>query len=245
MSKFGFQYGVHAAGQRAYLDYDRMKEYLHVHEEEETNALRTEPSAMAHNSTFSSVFFNEMTQVDEAFMKRLDAILHYFDNFQVLAVAYVADDTHEKRHKKVREANLKRSATKIYNKIVKLEDFRLLNRTAAIKILKKYNKIAVRHDLTSCYDVKANLKLALSKNDVNLEVLQWVMLKVGIIATLILIIVHNCSILPQLSMLFLLGSDPSIYVYAAVGALITYRWFWGFSVYMWDKAQRAEKLQFA
>eukprot|EP01032_Pedospumella_encystans_P022597 gene22597-25603_t len=265
MSKFGFQYGVHAAGQRAYLDYDRMKEYLHVHEEEETNALRTDPSAMAHNSTFSSVFFNEMKQVDEAFIIRLDAILHYFDNFQVLADAYVADDTHEKRHKKVRETNLKRSATKIYNKIVKLEDFRLLNRTAAIKILKKYNKIAVRHDLTSCYDVymdrmnkmeighgrklaevkdhltllyaelfcdgeieEANLKLALSKNDVNLEVLQWVMFKVGIIATLILIIVHNCSMLPQLSMLLLLGSDPSIYVYAAVGALITYRWFWGF-----------------
>lgn len=273
MSKFGFQYGVHAAGQRAYLDYDRMKEYLHVHEAEETNALRTEPSAMAHNSTFSNIFFNEMAQVDQAFIKRLEAVHHYFDNFQVLANAYVADDTHEKRHKKVREANLKRSATKIYNKIVKLEDFRLLNRTAAIKILKKYNKIAVRHDLASCYDVymdrinkmqighgreltevkdhltllyadlfcdgeieEANLKLALSKNDVYLEVLQWVMLKVGIIVTLILIIVHHGSMLPQLSMLFLQGSDPSVYVYAAVGALISYRWFWGFSVYMWDKA---------
>eukprot|EP01032_Pedospumella_encystans_P016398 gene16398-18714_t len=221
MSKFGSQYGAHAGRRRSYLNYDRMKQYLHVHEDEETNALPIDPSAILHNSAFLKVYFNEVEQADQAYEKTLNSIYGLFDNFELLADAFVADNTRDRRLKKVAESTLKRSANHIYNKIVKLEDFRLLNRTAAIKILKKYDKIAARRAATSCFDLcmdkinamkighgkeltevkdhltlhyaqlfcdgeleEANLKLALSKNDVSVEVLESVAFKLGI--TLIL-----------------------------------------------------------
>ena len=273
MSKFGSQYGAHAGRRRSYLNYDRMKEYLHAHEDEEANALPIDPDAILNNSPFLRVYFNETEQAGQAYEKALKSVYGLYDNFELLADAYVADDSRDRRLKKVAEATLKRSANLIYNKIVKLEDFRLVNRTAAIKILKKYDKIAARRAAASCFDVcmdkinatkmghgkelaevkdhltllyaelfcdgeleEANLKLALSKNDVSTEVLESVALKLGIILILVLNIIRNQFLNPDESILFLLGSDPSIYVYAAVGALITYRWFWGFAVYMWDKA---------
>ena len=273
MSKFGSQYGAHAGSRHSYLNYDRLKKYLHIHEDEEESVISIDFPAILYRSAFLKVYFQEVDRTDKAYEKTLSSICGLFDNFKLLADAYTADDSRDRRLKKVAESTLKRSANHIYNKIVKLEDFRKLNRTAAIKILKKYDKMALRRAATSCFDVcmdkinatkmghgkelaevkdhltllyaelfcdgeleEANLKLALSKNDVSTEVLQSVALKLGIIATLVVFIIRNQFLDPDISMLFLLGGDPSAFVYAAVGALITYRWFWGFAVYMWDKA---------
>lgn len=226
---------------------------------------------VTYNASFLQVFFDEISRVDQVFVARLGSIQESFRSFQQRAASFAADHSRDKRQKKVREATLKRNATKLFKKLVKLEDFRLLNRTAAIKILMKYDKIAKRNEVNPTFQLymdqvntfqighggalmevkralvllyaklfcdgeleEAQLKLTLSKIDTNPEVLQSVALKGGIIVALVFILLHNCFVAPQLSMLFLLGSDPAVYVYGAVGALIAYRWFWGFSVYMWD-----------
>lgn len=272
MSKFGSRYGAHAARQRSYLDYNRMKEYLHKHGDEELH-IHVGDSSISQPPPFFDVFFTEMERANQAYVNMLSSIHGLFENFELLAVALETEKSRDKRLRKVCETTLKRNANHIYTKIVKLENFRLLNRTAAIKILKKYDKPTGRHAAMSAFELcmvrvnameighgkelievkdlltllyadlfcdgeleEANLRLALSKNNVNLSVLQWVMFKGGVILSLIVILLRNHFLDPRISMLFLLGSDPSVFVYAAVGALIAYRWFWGFNVYMWDKA---------
>jgi hypothetical protein len=275
MDKFGFRYGAHAQRKKqAYLDYDRMKDYLHEHEIDETDALvLAHTGSCSHNSAFLQVFFAEIDRVNKSYKVSLDSILETFKTFQILASSFMKDESRDRRQKKVREATLKRNATILYRKMIKLEDFRLLNRTAAIKILKKYDKITARQKASACLNVhmdhintyefghgkaltsaknsliqhyadlfcdgeleEAQLKLSLAKTDISLQVMQWVALKLGIIVALCGIILQSLVVAPYLSMLFLLGEDTSVYVYAAVGALITYRWFWGFSVCMWDHA---------
>ena len=81
---------------------------------------------------------------------------------------------------------------------------------------------------------EAQGKLRLDKTLTNPEVLQYVWFKIGIIITLLMWIIYNVLVSPKLSVTYITMQDPSAYVYAFVGALITYRWFWGFSVYMWD-----------
>ena len=246
MSKFGLIYGARAAGRDSYLDYNGMKGYLHTHEQAETDALL---GTVTYNASFLGVFFEEITRVDRVFLLRLSAIQESFQNFQQLAGEFANDSSRDKRQKKVREATLKRNATKLFKRLNKLEDYRLLNRTAAIKILMKYDKLAVRNDVTPLFQLhmdrvntfqighgnaitelkrglvqlyaelfcdgeleEAQLKLTLSKIDTNPEVLQSVALKSGIIVALVFILLHNCFVAPQLSMLFLLGSDSSVYV---------------------------------
>jgi len=48
---------------------------------------------------------------------------------------------HDKKTKKIMESSLKRSLTAAFKNLTKLENFRVLNITACIKILKKYDKI--------------------------------------------------------------------------------------------------------
>jgi hypothetical protein len=190
---------------------------------------------------------------------------------QRLAKEYIEDQ--DKAKKKAREAALKRSTTVLYHKLVKLDTYCLLNRTAAIKILKKHDKLAKDTGLEPCLEsymaivdktsfgnggklaaMKAQVetmyadvfcggvheealgKLRLAKTQIDPRILLGVMFKVGIVAMLLIWLLNKLIVAPQLSLLYLTTSDPSVFVYAAVGALVTYRWFWGCSVYMWDSA---------
>jgi len=273
MAQFRHRYGAHAAGQQSYLDYVRMKDFLHARGDDENEALLDDdaPNSDSNIATFWDVFVEEITRVDKSFQISLSDIYELLNDFQALASSCNADTDRDKKLKKIQETFLKRIATVLHDKIAKLEDFRLINRTAAIKILKKFDKGATRNGGQPFYDIylarmdklefghgnslveakrglvelyaacfcegeqeEALLKLSLSKAVISQEVKQWVALKMGVVIALLAWLVNDCIVSPQMSMIYLLGNDPSVYVYAAVGALITYRWFWGFSVYMWD-----------
>jgi hypothetical protein len=79
-------------------------------------------------------------------------------------------------------------------------------------------------------------KLRLAKTQIDPRILLGVMFKVGIVVMLLIWLLNKLVVAPRLSLLYLTTADPCVYVYAAAGALVTYRWFWGFSVYMWDSA---------
>lgn len=270
MVRFKVNYGAHIARNLHYLDYDRMKVILHEQEREETKSLLT-PAEHDHASKFSEVFFEEVARVDNCYTQHMIDLDYMLVDMQRLANEYSENKSKEKWRKKAQEAALKRSATTLHNKLAKLETYRLLNRTAAIKILKKHDKLAketneasflVSHmamvDKTSfgdgtklstmraqleglyadvfCHGIleEAQGKLRLAKTLTNPVILLGVAFKVGIVITLLAWLANNFIVAPRLSLLYLTVEDPSVYVYAAVGALLTYRWLWGFCVYMWD-----------
>lgn len=272
MVRFKVNYGAHIDRNLHYLDYDRMKVILHEQEHEETKALLT-PAAgeHEHSSKFSEVFFEEVARVDNCYVQHMIDLDYILVDMQRLAHEYLENKTKEKWRKKAQEAALKRSATTLHNKLTKLETYRLLNRTAAIKILKKHDKLAkqtgeapsfeshmARVDKTNfgdgtklntmraqlegmyadvfCHGVleEAQGKLRLAKTLTNPVILLGVAFKVGIVITLLAWIANNFMVAPHLSLLYLTVQDPSVYVYTAVGSLLTYRWLWGFCVYMWD-----------
>lgn len=271
MVRFRVNYGAHIAKNLAYLDYDRLKVILHQQAGEHT-VVEGLTFHREEVPSFSVVFFEELARVDHCYVQHMIELDFTLAEMQKLATDYLTNKkTREKWQRKAQEAALKRSATHIHNKITKLETFRLLNRTAAIKILKKHDKLAketgeesyldshmarvgqtefgdgtklsimkeqleVQYADVFCHGVleEARGKLRLAKTNTKPEILLGVAFKVGIIITLLAWLAYNFAVAPRLSLLYLTDSDPSVYVYAAVGALITYRWFWGFSVYMWD-----------
>jgi len=273
MVRFKVNYGAHIAKNLAYLDYDRLKVILHEQEGETTvKGLINRHHRKDPHQDFSTVFFEEIERIDRCYRQHMLELDFTLADMQKLAKDYLANKkTREKWQRKAQEAALKRSATHLHNKITKLETFRLLNRTAAIKILKKHDKLAkdtgeesflepymIRVGQTNfgdgtklslmkeqleeqyadvfCHGVleEAQGKLRLAKTNTSPEILLGVAFKVGIIITLLAWLAYNFAVAPKLSLLYVTNSDPSVYVYAGVGALITYRWFWGFSVYMWD-----------
>lgn len=281
MAQFRFRYGAHAHGHESYLDYVRMKDYLHAHEDDEKEALLPSPSPYTNQTAFWDMFSEEINRVNKSYMISMGEINEYLNDMQELAGSFISDKSRSKKLRKVQETFLKRIATVLHTKITKLEDFRLLNRTAALKILNKYDKIVskkqkkdkegsrtsvlasyvqrmdtlefghgeslvvAKNNLEELYCTmfcdgvmeEAHLKLSLSKTTISPELMQMVAGKIGIILALLVWLFNNFIISPRLSMVYLLRDDPAWCVYATVGALIVYRWFWGFCVYMWDNAR--------
>lgn len=297
MVRFKVNYGAHIARNFAYLDYDRMKYILHDHEDitkaaataaaEEQASPKPKAKRLSesftkstaklldhheHNVDFSRVFYEEITRVDDCFVVHMNELDYVFVDIQRLATEFEEKSkTMPKAQKKAQEAALKRNLTILHNKLARLDTYRMLNRTAAIKILKKHDKLAKslgepkvldshmeRVDKTSFGDggkiraMQAQLerlyaelfcsgimeeaqgKLRLAKTLTNPTVVLAVTFKVGVICTLLAWLVNNLVSTPQISLLYMQMQDPAVYVYAAVAALIIYRWFWGFSVFMWD-----------
>lgn len=279
------------------MDYDRMKYILHDHEAIVKEAAAEAAEAQAspkqtvksithsmtkstaklldhheHNVDFSRVFYEEVTRVDDCFVVHMNELDYVFVDIQRLAKEFEEKSkSMPKPQKKAQEAALKRNLTILHNKLARLETYRMLNRTAAIKILKKHDKLAKslgepkvldshmeRVDKTSFGDggkirvMQAQLerlyadlfcsgimeeaqgKLRLAKTLTNPKVVLAVTFKVGVICTLLAWLVNNLVSTPKIAILYMQMDDPAVYVYAAVAALIIYRWFWGFSVYMWD-----------
>jgi hypothetical protein len=106
------------------------------------------------------------------------------------------------------------------------------------KIGTMHSQIETLYANLFCHGVleEAQGKLRLDKSLSNPRVLLSVAFKVGIVITLMLWLLYNVMVHPQVSVIALTEGDPAMHIYAVVAALITYRWFWGFSVLMWDSA---------
>lgn len=275
MSQFRFRYNAHAHSHQTYLDYVRMKEYLHAHEDDEKDALLPASSPYTSSSAFWVMFSDEIHRVDKCYMTSMNEITEYINDLQELAGSFMTDKTRSKKLRKVQETFLKRIATVLHTKISNLEDYRMMNRTAALKILNKYDKmvtkkqggkpclsvyvarmdtlefghgaslVAAKITIEELYSTmfcdgvmeEAHLKLSLSKTQISPELMQMVAGKIGIILALTLWLINTFVLSPRMSMVVLMWEDPAVYVYGVVGALIVYRWLWGFCVYMWDKAR--------
>lgn len=145
MTQFRFRYGTHSHGHESYLDYVRMKDYLHAHEDDEKETLLPSAESPYVNTTaFWDIFSEEINRVNKSYMFIMGEISEYLNDLTELAGTFMTDTSRPKKLRKVQETFLKRIATVLHTKISKLEDFRLLNRTAALKILNKYDKIATK-----------------------------------------------------------------------------------------------------
>mmetsp|Transcript_123173 Transcript_123173/g.241631 ORF Transcript_123173/g.241631 Transcript_123173/m.241631 type:complete len:753 (+) Transcript_123173:122-2380(+) len=246
-----------------YLDYNYHKNELH----------KVESGQKTFND-FSIAFNADVCKVDSCLSVNLTELGAVLEDVQRLAKEYSLSDVQTlKWKKKAQDAALKRNTTVLYNKLVKLEAFCSLNKTAAIKLLKKQDKIALAtdcdatslfnqsmeelegHDFANCMKLRtmkfqveilyaeafcegileeAKGKLLLTKMKKDPKISLEVNFKVGVVLSLVVWLIKDCIIAPHLSLLYLTTSDPTIYVYAAVGALVLYRWLWGCCVYMWD-----------
>ena len=132
-----------------------MKDFLHAREDDENEALLDDdaPNSDSNIATFWDVFVEEITRVDKSFQNSLSDIFELLNDFQALVSSCNADTERDKKLKKIQETFLKRIATVLHDKIAKLEDFRLINRTAAIKILKKFDKGATKNGGQPFYDI--------------------------------------------------------------------------------------------
>lgn len=280
MVKFKSNYRAHISKNLVYLDYDKLKAILHEHDDDEKNTKSTIKPLLMHrvedwaatDARFSAVFFEEVNKVDHCYLDHVHELEYMQVDMMRFATEYSTNKFKKKEEKKAFEAALKRSTTTLHQKVTKLETYRILNRTLALKILQKHEKmtknvqieksslnsylekmnktslgsgarLAEMHSQIEslyaelfCHGIleEAQGKLRLDKTMSDPKVLQAVWFKIGVIVTLLLWIVYGILVAPSLSLLYLTMQDPSAYVYAFVGALITYRWFWGFSVYMWD-----------
>ena len=277
MVRFKVNYGAHISRNLRYMDYDKLKNILHEDEEKKTLLPAilhpTSNQPQNHSLEFTAVFIAELDKVDNCYIQHMVDLDYAFVDTQRLAKEYKESKNVEKWKRKAQEAAIKRNTTTLYDKLSKLETYRLLNRTAAIKILKKHDKMtketneepilepymakvdqtnfgdgsklhAMKSQIETMYaDVFCNGileeaigKLTLAKTHTDPQILLGVAFKVGIVITLIIWLLNDLIISPRLTILYLAYTDPSVYVYAAIGSLVIYRWFWGFSVYMWDSA---------
>ena len=247
----------------SYIDFDRLKRIIEL-----TDLVTNVETSSKH---FSEVFQQEIERVDSCYVFYLEDMEYLLGDLKRMAVDFVEHKEDQKWKENMKESALKRSAASLHNKITKLEAYRQLNRTAAIKILRKHDVMAMRRheeclmeshiamvgraafgDPTKLLTIKTDMevlyahvfchgvleeaqdRLRLAKTHTDPQVMLGVSFKVGIILTLLAWLAYNFAVAPQLSLLYLSQPDPTVVVYAVVGALITYRWFWGFSVYMWD-----------
>lgn len=270
MVKFKVNYGAHISRAFVYLDYDALK--LLLHEDEEGRRLLPKLGPKGTRKEFVVAFEEELQIVDNCYMEHMIDLEYSISDATRLATEYRTESgANAKAKKKAQEAALKRSLTLIFDKLTKIETYCLLNRTAAIKILKKHDKVARKLGAEECYDTfilkvnrtrfggenkidearrnleelyarlfcndileEARGKLRLAKIHTDPRIRLSVTFKVGIVLTLLAWLLNYMLVSPKLSLLYMTTEDPSVYVYAMVGSLVVYRWFWGFSVYMWD-----------
>mmetsp|Transcript_3009 Transcript_3009/g.4581 ORF Transcript_3009/g.4581 Transcript_3009/m.4581 type:complete len:729 (-) Transcript_3009:250-2436(-) len=268
MVRFEENYAAHIdLGVDAYMNYDLLKKKIH---EYESAPQSRDGKVTLKGGTFSALFEEELIRIDEIFCDKMRDLDYMLVDTQRLAKS-IRNSNMSKGKKKAQEAALKRSATLLYQKLAKLETYRLLNRTAIIKILKKYDKVCVplnheplfkvHMDMIDNYsfghgrtlrDMISNVeslyaesfcggvleeaqgKLRLAKGSGRPQSRTIVAFKIGALITLIVWFANNLVLAPRYSIPYLTMEDPAVYVYAVVASLITFRWIWGFNVYMWE-----------
>lgn len=147
MVRFGENYAGHINESdfdvKSYINYDLLKKKIHEYEDivpSPGEIINSETEV--NGSSFSAIFNQELQRIDELFLNKL-RVLDYTLVDTIRLADSLANPTAKrtKAQKKAIEAALKRSTTSLYQKLGKLEKYSLLNRTAIIKILKKYDKV--------------------------------------------------------------------------------------------------------
>lgn len=184
------------------------------------------------------------------------------------------------KNKKMREGSLKRTISTCFESLQALENFRLLNYTACIKILKKFDKIHkprsgdvplhlsamhVVHGVelgrgaelknlverierlyafTFCKGDLAEAvgKLRLMKGSEPPRQIALVSFKFGVFCCLLLWLVMDLLVRPKYDVN--IWTSPSLHYLSFVGNVIVYRWFWGLSVFAWERASVNYQLLF-
>jgi hypothetical protein len=150
MVKFKVNYSAHISRAFVYIDYDRLK--LLLHEDEKGHRIQSF-TLHAQRTDFTTAFEQELQIVDNCYTEHMVDLEYSITDAKRLATEYsTTGDSKPKPKRKAQEAALKRSLTQIYDKLSKIETYCLLNRTAAIKILKKHDKLARLNGGEDVYD---------------------------------------------------------------------------------------------
>jgi hypothetical protein len=278
MVRFGENYAGHINESdfdvKSYIDYDLLKRKIHEYENVTTGAEGEKLSSetVVNGSSFSALFKKELQRIDELFANKLRLL-----DYRLVDTIRLAESLSNSKHKRTKsqrkaiEAALKRSTTLVYQKLGKLEKYSLLNRTAIIKILKKYDKVCTPlgheplfryhmnmiddYEFGHCSKVKdmvskvevlysnafchgvleeAQGKLQLAKGARKPSSQILTAFKIGALATLVVWLINNLVLTPELAVPYLTMEDPAVYLYAVVASLIVFRWIWGFNIYMWE-----------
>lgn len=141
MVRFGENYAAYIDreyGVNSFINYDKLKKVIHANEsylEHKSDAEKMQ--------SFSTLFFEDIFHIEEIYNTKMIELDYLFMNTQRLAKALETTKYSDKAKKKAHEAALKRHSTLVYQKLLKLDNYRLLNHTAVIKILKKHDKVLV------------------------------------------------------------------------------------------------------
>ena len=84
---------------------------------------------------------------------------------------------------------------------------------------------------------EAQGKLRLSKGGTNESQRNWISFKGGVLAAICVWTLFQLIFSPAVTITYLTMEDPSIFVYAVVAGLLTFRWIWTFAVFMWERVQ--------
>lgn len=272
MVRFGDNYAAHIDreyGVNSYINYDKLKKNIHKKETQDNEQKNDDD-----DSEFSALFNAEILRIEQIFLSKMQELDNLFVHTQKLAMTLENTRFDSKHKKKAHEAALKRISTLLYIKLLKLENFRLVNYTAVIKILKKHDKVLVPlikemplfddlMDTVNRYNFghgsrsrtmisqvellyanafcggliqEAQNKLHIVKGSGKNKSGLYVAFKVGVIFTLLVWLIYDFAIYPNLAAYYLGMEDPAVYVYAVVTSLVVYRWIWGFNIFMWEYA---------
>lgn len=168
MVGFGKNYGAHISNQfkEAYLDYDKLKEQIHAEEilvreaAESSKAASSKSHGAPRREWYKRLRFRSNEQVDdeepasladhirqeimrieEMYETRLNMFETEFTDCRRSAHRYLdKKKTQTRAAAKASEAALKRTLTTFHKDLLVLENYRVLNHTLCIKIVKKHDK---------------------------------------------------------------------------------------------------------
>ena len=170
MVGFGKNYGAHISNQfkEAYLDYDKLKEQIHAEEilvreaaESANNKVVNRKSRGSGNgewyrrirfrsaghedddepSSIAEAIRQEIMRIEEMYETRLNMFETEFTDCRRSAHRYLEKKkTQTRAAAKASEAALKRTLTTFHKDLLALENYRVLNHTLCIKIVKKHDK---------------------------------------------------------------------------------------------------------
>lgn len=278
MVRFQQNYGAHISqeyGASSYVNYDKLKKCIHEIENgrltarDQTQETSAQPVAIP---VFEPLLREEFQRLEEFYNSKVSDMDYHLVEVKIAAKSIQEYGKADKWKRKAEEAALKRLSTMLYQKLAKLDTFRLLNRTAIIKILKKHDKVMKQFGDEPVFEHYMNVlrefgfgngnrvrelmqqveviyadafcggvleeaygKLSLAKGNTDPRSMLLVAFKIGALLMLVIWFVYNLILSPYITDRYFAMEDPAVYVYAVTAALITYRWFWGFAVYMFDK----------
>ena len=84
---------------------------------------------------------------------------------------------------------------------------------------------------------EAQGKLQLAKGGINESQRNWISFKGGVLISIVVWTLFQLIFSPAVTITYVTMEDPSIFVYAVVAGLLSFRWIWAFVVHMWESVQ--------